>query len=97
MSRRIVSWWFSEPHVSPVQSRASAVSVVSINSIVSDTHMMTAEATWVQPAELGAKLTNLPGSDNPTADNSFVRHKKYFFKDGNITFLVRGALYCALS
>ena len=54
---------------------------------------MTTEATWVQPAELGVKFTNLPGSDNPAAGNYFVRHNKYFFRDGNITFLVRGALY----
>jgi hypothetical protein len=56
---------------------------------------MTTDATGVQPAELGAKLTNLPGNDNPTADDSFVRHDIYFFKDGNITFLVRDVLYCA--
>ena len=24
------------------------------------------------------------------ADASFVRHRKYFFKDGNVTFLVSG-------
>jgi hypothetical protein len=25
-----------------------------------------------------------------TADDSFTRHHKYFFKDGNVSFLVRG-------
>jgi len=28
-----------------------------------------------------------PGPD--AADGSFVRHPKYFFKDGNVAFLVR--------
>jgi hypothetical protein len=97
MSRRIVSWSTNEPRVSPVQSTASAVSVVSIKSIVSDTHMMTTEATGAQTTELGAKLTTFPGSANPTSEDSFVPHDTYFFKDGNITFLVRDALYCALS
>ncbi|KAH9051013.1 hypothetical protein EDB83DRAFT_2629265 [Lactarius deliciosus] len=27
-------------------------------------------------------------------DNSFIRHDVYFFKDGNVTFLVDGTLYC---
>jgi hypothetical protein len=30
-----------------------------------------------------------PGAD--TAEGSFKRHHKYFFKDGNVTFLVRDA------
>jgi hypothetical protein len=92
MSRRIVSWKISEPRVSPAVSRASGGSVVSINSIVSD--MMTTEATGVQPAELGGKLTNWPGSANPSTVESFVQHDIYFFKDGNITFLVRDVLCC---
>ncbi|KAH9022414.1 hypothetical protein EDB84DRAFT_1252487, partial [Lactarius hengduanensis] len=29
-----------------------------------------------------------------TPDDSFIRHDVYFFKDGNITFLVDGTLYC---
>jgi hypothetical protein len=92
MSRRIVSWKTSEPRVSPAVSSASGGSVVSINSIISD--MMPTEATGVQPAELGAKLTNWPGSANPSTVESFVQHDTYFFKDGNITFLVRDVLCC---
>jgi hypothetical protein len=58
--------------------------------------MLTTEATGAQRVDLGAtKLTNLTWSADPTADDSFVRHDIYFFKDGNITFLVRDALYCA--
>jgi hypothetical protein len=78
-------------------SSASGLSVLSIDSIVSDTdtHMLTTEATGAQRVGLGAtKLTNSTWSANPTADDSFVRHDIYFFKDGNITFLVDGTLYC---
>ena len=94
MSDRIVSWRIndSEPRVSPslsTVSSASGLSVLSINSIGSDTHMMTAEATRAQRVDLGAtKLTNLTRTVNSTSDDSFVRHDKYFLKDGNITFLV---------
>ena len=92
MSRRIVSWKISEPRGSPAVSSAGGGSVVSINSIVSD--MMAPGATGVQPAELGTKLTNWPGSANPSNVESFVQHDIYFFKDGNITFLVRDILFC---
>ena len=94
MSRRIVSWKASEPRasVSPAVSSASGGSVVSINSIISD--MMPTEATGVQPAEFGAKHTNWPGSANPSTAESFVQHSIYFFKDGNITFLVSDVPCC---
>ncbi|KAF8504680.1 hypothetical protein F5888DRAFT_1657649, partial [Russula emetica] len=96
MSRRsIVSWKISDPRVSPVVSSASGGSVVSINSIISD--MMTTEPAGAQAGELGAtKLTgtNWPGSANPSTVESFVQHDIYSFKDGNITFLVDGTLYC---
>jgi hypothetical protein len=94
MSRRIVSWKISEPRASPAVSNASGGSVVYINPITSDTMMMTTEATNVQAAELGSKLTKWPGSANLSTVESFVQHDIYFFKDGNITFLVRGALCC---
>jgi hypothetical protein len=29
-------------------------------------------------------------SADPAGDDSFIRHQTYFFKDGNVTFLVRG-------
>ncbi|KAN0130802.1 hypothetical protein V8E53_011477, partial [Lactarius tabidus] len=32
--------------------------------------------------------------ESETQDDSFVQHGKYFFKDGNITFLVDDNLYC---
>ena len=30
------------------------------------------------------------------ADDSFVRHHKYFFEDGNVVFLVRGLQLCVV-
>ncbi|KAH9046664.1 hypothetical protein EDB84DRAFT_1575693 [Lactarius hengduanensis] len=35
-----------------------------------------------------------PGGGHTTPDDSFIRHDAYFFKDGNVTFLVGGTLYC---
>ena len=37
-----------------------------------------------------------PGGGHATLDDSFVRHDAYFFKDGNVTFLVRDLLYFTL-
>jgi hypothetical protein len=56
---------------------------------------MTTETTGIQPTDNGARLANLPGKTNPTSEDLFVRHDTYFFKDGNITFLVRAALLYA--
>ena len=49
---------------------------------------------------IGSQLTEPSGTRTCTSasiypgtgeiDGSFVQHQKYFFKDGNITFLVRG-------
>ena len=53
--------------------------------------------------KFGARYSNIPGlSDegrtprggHATLDDSFVRHDAYFFKDGNVTFLVRGLPAC---
>ena len=62
------------------------------------------EAPGLPSAEFEAKHTSLPGfsegkkilSDgHATPDDSFVRHDAYFFKDGNVTFLVH-CLLCIL-
>ena len=53
------------------------------------------EAPGAQPAALEAQPASPPGLSadaKPTTDDSFARHDTYFFKDGNITFLVRVAL-----
>ncbi|KAH9024294.1 hypothetical protein EDB84DRAFT_1580288 [Lactarius hengduanensis] len=36
----------------------------------------------------------IPRSGQAIPDDSFIRHDAYFFKDGNVTFLVDGTLYC---
>ena len=101
MAHRIVSWSDNDICISPVLS--SAASIVSFDdSTFSDTEPPTAaEAPRLPSAEFGAKLTSLPelseGRKIPRGwhialDDSFIRHDVYFFKDGNVTFLVRGLL-----
>ncbi|KAH9174988.1 hypothetical protein EDB89DRAFT_1949030 [Lactarius sanguifluus] len=36
----------------------------------------------------------VPPGVHLAVDSPFVRHEKYFFQDGNITFLIDGTLYC---
>jgi len=40
-------------------------------------------------ARTSTSTTIYPGTDGTDHDGSFMRHDKYFFKDGNVTFLVR--------
>lgn len=52
---------------------------------------ITLEAPEVQPTVLEAMSTSLTGVSadaKTTTKDSFPRHDTYFFKDGNITFLV---------
>ncbi len=105
MAPRIVSWRDNNICISPVLS--SAASIVSFDSTFSDTYPShsqmsptASEAPWLPSAEFGAKDTGLPGCSegkiprdgHATPDDSFIRHDVYFFKDGNVTFLVRGLL-----
>ncbi|KAH9051012.1 hypothetical protein EDB83DRAFT_2522463 [Lactarius deliciosus] len=61
------------------------------------------EALGLPSAGFGARHTSLPGFSeegktprcgHTTSDDSFIRHDAYFFKDGNVTFLIGGTLYC---
>ena len=84
--------WNGEIRGSPTPSTTSAASVVSIDSVFSDPDMIspTALETPVshQPFAIsGGSKMRADVQLNP--DGSFLRHDKYFFKDGNITFLVR--------
>jgi len=36
-----------------------------------------------------ASVTVYPARGADAAEGSFIQHHKYFFKDGNVTFLVR--------
>ncbi|KAI0002244.1 hypothetical protein BJV74DRAFT_43321 [Russula compacta] len=104
MALRIVSWRGNEARVSqpPPVSSASAVSVVAIDSISSPQNQPTMSQTAPEaPEPRTAGLEAEPGTISgisagaePTTDDSFLRHDTYFFKDGNITFMVDGTLYC---
>jgi hypothetical protein len=87
-------------------STPSIVSVDSVLSHERETSSTVhwQEATGPAPESLAERMSSLlaepSGSETSTsasthqradtADDSFTRHHKYFFKDGNVTFLVRG-------
>ncbi|KAH9976128.1 hypothetical protein BGW80DRAFT_1291526 [Lactifluus volemus] len=89
----------------PVSNRAS---VVSVDTILSDSSahersFSTPEASRIADSRIKGALTSLViepsgsggrASAHPETDPSFTKHEKYFFKDGNVTFLVDGSLYC---
>jgi hypothetical protein len=103
MATHIVSWGGNEHVISPVPS--STPSIVSVDPVLSherETSSAVQEATgpapeflakqWsflsAEPRETSTSASTYQTAD--TADDSFTRHNKYFFKDGNVTFLVRG-------
>ncbi|KAF8270193.1 hypothetical protein EI94DRAFT_1659180 [Lactarius quietus] len=106
MARRFVSW--SDIETSPVLS--SAASMISFDSTFSDTHTRylqmsptASEAPSVLSNECRTKDIGLPRLSEEgkiprrwlaTLDDSFMRHDEYFFRDGNVTFLIDGTLYC---
>ena len=84
----------------------SAASIVSFDSTLSDAYMppTTSKPPEFYSTDLGTRHTTFPAfseggetarGGHETPDDSFVRHDAYFFKDGNVTFLVRGLLYFA--
>ena len=86
----IISWGDNERSSSPV----STTSLVSIDSILSDTSSTVPEAPRATqskaksmsfPVFLGKRESGVHLSNH----DPFMRHDKYYFKDGNITFLVR--------
>ena len=88
MATHIVSWGDSKHITSPVNSsKPSIVSIDSIQTSLLSKHM---SSVLTEPSGSG---TLTPASAYPradAADTSFERHQKYFFKDGNVTFLVSG-------
>jgi hypothetical protein len=102
MAAHIVSWGGSDHITSPDVSRTS--SIVSIDSILPHKRT-TAVQGAPAPESLAKRMSSLPvepsGSETlisastyeraDSTDDSFIRHHKYFFKDGNVTFLVRGS------
>jgi len=91
----------SDHVISPPGSLASKPSIVSVDCILSDTHKKSPGANGTpQAAESQIKCMDSQAIEPlgnrssvckypPGVDNSFIRHPKYFFADGNITFLVR--------
>ena len=107
MAPRIVSWSDQQIHISPVLSSAASIRVVS-DSTFSGSDMfpshfqMSPTASETHGAQFGANHTsrpdfledgNTPGVGDATPDGSFLRHDMYFFKDGNVTFLVRSRYF----
>jgi hypothetical protein len=87
MATHIVSWGDSKHITSPVNSsKPSIVSIDSIQTSLSSKHMSSA---LTEPSG-SETLTPSAYSRADAADTSFERHQKYFFKDGNVTFLVSG-------
>ena len=84
MTPHIISWATNERSISPISTSPS--SVVSIDSISSESSL----SHTTQPR---VKSMNILGDRefgvHHANDDPFARHDKYFFKDGNITFLVR--------
>ena len=62
------------PYMAESQPTHMASQVIGANGIRASTSISTAI---------------YPGTDGADHDGSFMRHNKYFFKDGNVTFLVR--------
>jgi hypothetical protein len=104
MATHIVSWGDNEHITSPVVSstKPSIVSIDSMlphrretSSVVQDVpHAAGSYAKHMRPLliESSGSETSISGSTCSGADagdDSFIRHHKYFFKDGNVTFLVR--------
>jgi hypothetical protein len=82
----------SDHVISPAGS--SAPSIVSVDSILSDTHKKSHGTLQAPESPIRSQAIESLGNSGkyPGVDGSFIRHPKYFFADGNITFLVRDVL-----
>jgi hypothetical protein len=104
MAAHIVSWDSNEEIVPPMLSKkTSMISFDSLNSDDLETRPAAEGAPHATESQskhtnsqviepsgsvTGSSVSVYPGAD--AAEGSFKRHHKYFFKDGNVTFLVRG-------
>ena len=102
MAMRIVSWVGNEHIVSP--NPLNTPSIVSVDSILQDKPVTfpavqgTPNAAQSRTTNMASQLVEPSRTRTWTststylgvdkADGQFVRHPKYFFKDGNIAFLV---------
>ncbi|KAI9441583.1 hypothetical protein H4582DRAFT_1849224 [Lactarius indigo] len=106
MAPHMVSWGWNEVNISPIVSSRDAPSVVPIESLLSDPNAkspINPEASRIRSAEPTARPASFLGVEtcrSETPDDERLKsgdsqqHSKYFFKDGNVTFLVDGFLYC---
>ena len=82
----------------------SAPSIISVDCILPDTYKKSPGANGIPQAAVSqikcmnsqtieplgiSAIRSCVCKYPPGPDNSFIRHPKYFFADGNITFLVR--------
>ena len=105
MATRIVSWSGNEHIISPNLSKTPSIRSLDSSlsdkpeaseSRQSASHMAESQSTHrafqvIEPdiTRTSTSTTVYPGTDGADHDGSFMRHDKYFFKDGNVTFLVR--------
>ncbi|KAH9006214.1 hypothetical protein EDB86DRAFT_696690 [Lactarius hatsudake] len=80
---------------------ARTASVVPIEPLPSGPSLFTPKPSRGPGASRPANFLGVGTGESETPDNSrrqnddsFLQHGKYFFKDGNVTFLVDGFLYC---
>ncbi|KAH9067671.1 hypothetical protein EDB87DRAFT_19689 [Lactarius vividus] len=87
MPPRIVSWSDNEIYTYPSHSQMSPIA----------SEVRTPPSAEFGPEHISPQFSEgrktLRGG-HTTPDDSFIRHDVYFFKDGNVTFLVDGTLYC---
>jgi len=87
----IISWGDDERSASPVST--TTASLVSIESITSDTPSTVPQTrATLKSMSFPVFLGKRESGAHPENDDPFTRHDKYYFNDGNITFLVRPCL-----
>ena len=105
MATHIVSWGGGKEHITPPVFSSTKPSIVSIDSMLPhrrETSLIVPETLraagsyakhmsplMIEPSrsEASTSASTYPRVD--AGDDSFIRHHKYFFEDGNVTFLVR--------
>ena len=103
MATRVISWGSKAEIVSPRLSKTPFM--ISFDSLNYDnlgtrpTNEGAPHATRSQVKHMRSQVIAPSGSRAPSsvsvypgagaAEGSFIRHNKYFFNDGNVTFLVR--------
>jgi len=103
MATRIVSWGGNEHVTALSPSLSKAPSIVSVDSTLMEklsNSQNTPRADQPRAKHISSRVIGQSGTRTSwtssmcpwvdATDDSFIRHHKYFFDDGNVTFLVRG-------